>query len=535
MTAKPRLSASLQRLLKRPAEGEEVSSTNWSVWFKLPHVKKGHLQLQRGGEQLFSSTVLDVREQQDGLILVVDTLLPSPEESFYSEPVTLFGELRAFDAGIEEITTFTAAVGDRIEFDGKPALELHDLLDLKRTTHEYVADLADAYTVEAGLIWFGEWIDIQPRQITVSRLFFDADLEGSIGPDGYAVPKASLRLSKDSPEIPVQLTIKRQRGGGFEGVIEKLDSLARQKLTAIVEEVWRIAAGLSQRRIHGERSDIGYRSTAHDALASAFKPHIVLLGNDERWATLATSKGELRTVNELTLEAVSDSIGEGRCDLIIGDLDLWDDRAIRVERLLRSVSRFRDIPRIWFTSSPPAHDLMLEGEPDATEETTEGEPENLDLVDYGAFDLVSRTMKDSEIDRRLVWALGGSDIGQGKRCLLVSQESRLRYRLGLALSQRGTRFSSFNRLEGLVPLLQKQMPRWILLDTISFEVEMEALLSRCKAHVQEHGGEVIVLSRGASEERIRTWLKDGARDIVLLDPSLRRAAWRLYQRIHGEQ
>ncbi|MCB2199880.1 hypothetical protein KQI63_10765 [bacterium] len=534
MTAKTRLSASLQRLLKRSEEAVESPSTDWSVWFHEPRVKKGYFRLHRGGHETYVSQVLGVREVEEQLVLKADALLPMPEESFWNEPVTLHGEIRTFDAGIEEIVTFTAAVGDRVEFDGKPAVELTDLLDLKRTTQEYVAELSDAFSIELGLIWFGEWIEVHPSSMTVSRLFFDAELEGSIGEDGYAVPKASLRLEHGSPEIPVRMTIKRLRGGGFEGVIEKLDSLARQKVTAMVEEIWRIAAGLSQRKVKTEHSDVGYRSTSHDALASAFQPHIVLLGQDERWATLISQKGVLRQVEDDSLEAVSEAVAEARCDLIIGNLDQYGDKAIRVERLLRSVTKFRDIPRIWFTTVPPAVDLIAEN--DTSLQTGEnGEPESLDLVDFGAFDLVSRKMKDSEIDRRIVWALGGTEIGKGSRCLLISQEGRLRYRIGLALSKAGFTFTSFNRLEGLVPLLEKQRPKWVLLDAVSFEVEMEALLSRATTWAHANKADVIVLSRGAKEEQIRSWLKNGASDIVLLDPSLRQAAYRLTIRMQGER
>jgi len=537
VTAKPNLSTSLQRLLKRSQEEADPSATNWVSWFSEPRVKKGFLGLQRGGRESFVSSILAAQLEGESPVLLVDTLLPTPEPDFYHEPVTLFCEARVFDSGIEEITTFTASVGETVDLDGKPALKLGDLLDLKKTAQEYIAAPGDAFQVELGMIWFGEWKEIAPRQLTVSRLFFELELEGEIGPDGYAVPRASLRLGSDSPEIPIQLTIKRLRGGGFEAIIEKMDSLARQKLTALVEEIWRIDCGLSQRRVRGGRSEVGYRTNQHDPLASVFEPHILFLTEDERWSTLLAAKGEIRSVAEDSLEAVSEAVAEGRCDLLVGDKERWGDRAIRVERLLRSVSKFRDIPRIWITSTPPKHDLFsVDGETES-DETSSGEAAaaDLDLVDYGAFDLIPRSMKDSEIDRHVSWALGGTELGQGQTLCLISQDNRLKYRLGLALASQSVRFFWFSRLEGLVPMLDKQHPRWVLLDSVTFEVEMDALLARATAWTASNGGDVFVLSRGASEGKIRTWLKHGADDIVLLDPSLRQTARRLHNRLSGEQ
>lgn len=520
MTAKSRLSNSLQRLLTR-GEEETAGNEDWIAWLSSPLARKGHLSLTRAGEDVFTSLPLAARSNGNGgIVLIIDSLLPTPSEDFWLEPVTLHGKLTAFEDGIEQIVTFTASVGERIEYEGRPAVELVNLLDLERTAHEYVAEIGDTHSIELGMIWFGEWVSIQPSRISMSRIFFDETLDGEIGPDGYAVPKATLKIDSDGPEVPIRMQLLRARGRGHEAVIEKIDGVARQKLVGIVEEIWRVASGLSQRRDKGVR-EVGYISREHDPLAEAFTPRTVLLGSDKRWKELLREIGEVSPVPTLDLDAVSEAVSETRTDLIVGDADFWGADAVKVERLLRSVSKFRTIPRFWISSNPE-------------EAVVEGSEENArDLVDYGAWDLLDRNTNDKEAWHRLRWAIGGDTLGEGTTTLLVSADSRMRYRIALGIASPSLRLIIFSRREGLLPTLEKRKPRWVLLDANSFEVEVDSMLTAALNWAGTSKAKVIILSRGASQAQVTKWMKTGAADIVLTDPSLRQAVERLQHRLYG--
>ncbi|MFH0882312.1 MAG: hypothetical protein V2A56_04935 [bacterium] len=520
MTAKSRLSNSLQRLLSRGEEGS-VGNEDWIAWLTSPLARKGHLTLTRAGEEVFTSLPLAAhRDGNGGIVLIVDSLLPTPSEEFWHEPVTLHGRLVAFEDGIEQIVTFTASVGERIEHESRPAVELINLLDLERTAHEFVADLSGSRTIELGLIWFGEWVSVQPSRVSISRIFFDETLDGEIGPDGYAVPKATLKIEADGPEVPVRLQLLRARGHGHEAVIEKIDGVARQKLAGIVEETWRVASGLSQRREKSQQ-EIGYRSRDHDVLAEAFTPRTVLLGTDKRWKELLRELGEVTVVSSTDLDAVSEAVSETRTDLILGDADLWGRDAVRVERLLRSVAKFRTIPRLWISSEPE-------------QSYADGDAEkSRDLVDFGAWDLLNRNSSDQEAHHRLRWAISGDALGEGTTALLVSTDSRMRYRLALGVASPSLRLIAFSRREGLLPTLEKRKPRWVLLDANSFEVEVDSMLNATLNWAGTAKAKVIVLSRGASQAQVTKWMKAGASDIVLTDPSLRQAVERLQHRLYG--
>lgn len=520
MTAKPSLSDSLQRLLKRESEPLH-SPTDWLAWFSSPLARKSHLKLTRAGEETFTSLPLAARnDEENGLVLVVDSLLPTPPEQFWHEPVTLHGRLVAFDAGVEEIVTFTASVGERIELEGRPAVELNRLIDLERQTHEYVAELPSKHDIELGLIWFDEWVQATPGRISVTRLFFDDPLEGEIPPDGYAVPKATLRLERSGPEVPVKLQLFRGRGRGYEAQIEKIDGVAKQQLATVVEEIWRVASGLSQRRNEGAR-EVGYRSREHDPLAGAFTPRMVLLGADERWKGLLGELGEVAVAGTTDLEQASELITESRTDLILGDADLWGSDAIRVERLLRSVSRLRDIPRIWIADDPEK--LIVEQDAEGSR----------DLVDFGAYDLLPRGLEEGEALHRLRWAMGGDALGEGTTALLVSADSRMRYRLALGVASPSLRLVAFTRREGLIPTLEKRRPRWVLLDANSFEVEVDEMLGVILGWAGTTRAKVLILSRGADQAKVTRWMKRGASDIVLIDPSLRQTVERLQARLYA--
>lgn len=113
----------------------------------------------------------------------------------------------------------------------------------------------------------------------------------------------------------------------------------------------------------------------------------------------------------------------------------------------------------------------------------------------------------------------------------------MRYRIALALiGESGCRFVVFDRVEGLLPALEKRRPRWILLDAGSFEVELDAMLAKTVEWTRQNRGHAIVLARGADRDQATEWLRAGARDIILLDPSLREAMRRLRARVlHREE
>lgn len=523
MTAKSRLSDSLQKLLSRgsePAGGPDA----WLAWLSSPLARKGHLSLVRAGMDEFTSLPLAARKSEDdGIVLIIDTLLPTPEEKFWHEPVTLHGRLVTFEAGIEEIITFSASVGERIEHEGKNAVELTNLIDLERVTQEFVAEPNDQHPIELGMIWFGEWIQVRPSKISLSRVFFDETLDGEIGPDGYAVPKATLKIDEDGPEVPIRLQLLRARGGGHEAVIEKIDGIARQKLVSVIEEIWRVSSGLSNRR-QKLRQDVGYRLKERDTLAAAFTPNVLLLGNDKRWIDILRELGEVRTLASTDLDDVSEAVAEGRTDLIVGDADLWGSDAVKVERLLRSVAKFRSIPRLWIASDPDKQ---------VVEHSEEGEPR--DLVDYGAYDLLARSIDDTQALHKLHWAMGGDALGEGTSALLVTSDERMRYRLALGLASPSLRLVAFGRREGLIPTLDKRKPRWVLIDANSFEVEIDDMLSATLHWAGTTRAKVILLARGASQAQVTKWLKAGAADIVLTDASLRTTVERLQQRLYGKR
>ncbi len=529
MNTKRGLTESLQRLLKRRGSGEEGIETDWLAWFARDEVHRGFLTLSRAGLESYRSHVLAARTTDEGrLNLIVDMLLPQPEESFWHEPVSLQGTLIAFDAGTEQTATFTASVGGRIEFEGAAAVELEGLFDLERTDREYIAALGQAHNVELGFIWFDDWVQVRPSHASVKRLFFDADLGQNIGVDGYAVPRATLRLGPKSPEVPVRVQLYHHNREGYEAVLEKIDGVALQQLTAIVEEIWRTAAGLSQRKMEAAQRDVGYVSKTHDSLQEAFEPHLFFLGEDAAWAGLLERSGKRVDLPEKDLGAVTEAVTSARCDLILGDADLWQEGAVQVERLLRTTSRLRDVPRLWIRDPQRLH------EPIETTPETEEEP-GRDLLDYGAFDVLPRNLSELEAIRRINWALGLDSLGEGPTALLVSQNNRLRYRLGLELVGRNRlRFATYNRLQGILPALEKHRPRWVLLDADSFEVDVDEMLSKVMNWSRTVRTDTYMLSRGAEKERVARWLREGARDIVILDPALRQAAARLRERIFGQ-
>ncbi|MCB2210959.1 hypothetical protein KQI52_02475 [bacterium] len=529
---KSKLQASLTRLLKR-ATG---SVSTEFAWFNSEPARKGRIDLSRAGEDRYVTSLMDVREEDDELLLIVDQLMPKPAAAFWEETVSLQGSLAAFDAGMEEIAEFRALVGERVEFNEHDCVELREIADLQRSRKEYVAMLASNHPAALSFVWYGSWRDVKPKRMTINRFFFDAELEEFNSPDGYGISQAMLKLEKNGQGLPVRLRITRARNGEFEAELEKIDSNGRQLLTAAIEEIWRTEAGLSQKRTSTVTSDVGFRKRQPEDN----RPPIILLSDDDGWAEILDQIGRVIQLHQADLEELSTTVSENPCDLFVADADLWGSKAVTVERLLRSVSRYRMLPRLWITSEETGQpwemsDVVLGSagnEPPPDVENPDEMPEMLDHVDYGAFDLISRDLPEEQVLERVRWAMNPDAFGKGEGIFLVTQDARIRYRLGLAfLHEHGIRFSHFKRLEGLVPALDKRKPRWILLDASSFEVEIDSILARASEWTQRNRGHVVVLVRGVEHARVTHWLKRGARDIVLMDPSLREAMRRLRSRI----
>lgn len=434
MNEKSRLQSSLSRLLRRKEEGTPLPES--AAWFSSQPARRGRLELNRAGEEKYLSSLLDVRADEDGaLTLNVDRLLPTPHDSFWHEPVSLLCTLTAFDAGPEEIATFQAVVGERIDHHGREAVELTRISDFERETREYVATPGPGHGVELSFVWYGSWLDVRAKRITVSRLFFDAELAEFTSADGYSITQAMLKLGAGTSGAPVRLHITRGRSGEYEAELEKIDGVAKQKLVAIIEEIWRTEAGLSSRRMERGRGEVGYLKRDASAIEEVTQPQIVLLGEDKRWEALLGELGRVIELADCEPEVVSDTVASNRCDLIVGDADRWGAKAVAVERLLRSVARYRSIPRVWFTSEPVGEaweksDVVLDTAGVDGERTRDGEQESdaedapLDHVDFGAFDLIGREMDGEQVLRRLRWALGANAFGRGEGVLLVTQDAR---------------------------------------------------------------------------------------------------------------
>ncbi len=539
MNEKSKLQTSISRLLRR-----ESSASSPFGWFKSEPARKGRLDLSRAGEEKYVSSVVDSRVQNGELALIADQLLPQPDDDFWNESVSLQCTLTAFDAGMEEIADFRAQVGEQVSLKKHKGVELLNIADLERSSREYIATVPISNPVALSFVWMGSWIDVKPKRITIKRFFFDAELTEFRSPDGYSVSQAIIKLAiikleEGGKYVPVRLKVTRARNGEFEAELTRIELKGRQQLTALIEEIWRTEAGLSSRRTSKVTSDVGYmQRTVLDS-----GPHIILLSDDENWREILSQLGNVIVVTETDLELLTKSVTESPSDLFIADADLWGDKAIAVERLLRSVSRYRSIPRIWIsdrTVGQPweSSDIHLGyGDDDPELEIEDpGHDVYLDHVDYGAFDLMPRTLPVETAINRLHWAMEDDAYGEGVGIMLVTQNTRLRYRIGLAfLEAGGMRFTVFKRLEGLLPALEKRQPRWVLLDASSFEVEIDAMLARAREWADQNRAHVIILVRAAEHKRITHWLKRGAKDIVLLDPSLREAMRRLRTRVLGTE
>ncbi|MBZ0265332.1 hypothetical protein K8I28_11770 [bacterium] len=508
--------ASLKRLFRGQEKIKVPEAEKWKTWFSSPLVQNSKLILARAGEVDFDSQILDVQMEESSLLLIIDRLLPTPDLDFWTGNVTFDARNTYIEDGIEVTTTFRTSIVDRYENEGRDVIILGSLQEIEVASEEYVAQLGAAHELELWMFWYDDWIQVNLEAITVSRFLFAAELEHEfdISPDGVAVPQARLVMEKDGPEIPMQLHLFRRQSGEFEAKLEKIDGIARQKLISIIEEIWRIAAGLSTRSIDKSKN-LGYRSGSYDALAEAFKPHIVFLGDDQSWIDRLEKFGPVRTVAGMSPEAVAASVRKLRCDLVVGDGDIWGEEAIKVERVLRSTRKLSQIPRIWLVSA---------------ESLTEPK---FDFVNFGAFDVINRSEAESKSTRWLNWCLQGDSIGSGAGLAVITNDPRVRYRLGRLLGSASIKVLPCDRPEGMLQFLQETNPKWVLLDGSGFYEDVDAMLNISLQWSKPSGASLFCMVKSIQPDRAVDWLQRGVKDIILMDPSLEEAAERIREKSLG--
>ncbi len=511
MSVASNIPESVRRFFQKGETGPK-DVKQWLEWFKEPTVQKGQLTLLHAGEDSYRTQIISAGlDANDQLYLTVDSLLPAPD--FSESTVALHGKLVHYDGGIEVITSFVSTFNGEISHERGNIVQLDAITDLEIESREFLATLPENRQFNLGMIWFGDWVQVKISQSTISRLIFETDLETSIPPDGYAVPKATLQLEHNGPEIPVKLRIVSRSIPVYEARIEKIDSLAQSKLTAIIEEIWRKETGLTRIRKQ-EKQDVGYINKAHSSLDDAFKAHILYLGKDTLWRSRLEKHGIVIPFPTLDADRLADKVQElTRCDLVVGDADIWGEEAIRAERVFRSWPKTKDTPRFWFAA--PREGLT-------------------DLCEFGAYDYIDRHEDETTFSQRVAWALSGNTLGRGIGVALVTDNMRLRYRLGLTLASKYRKVTVFPKRGGLLSFLKIRRPMWILLDEALFGRELKHDLEPLSEWAMENGAELLLLVRGADSEKTFDCLKAGVRDIIILDPALHKAAERIAARVYGE-
>lgn len=508
-------------------QASDSQENHWVDWFTGEKAKAVDLHLYHAGVETYQTQILDAKvvtqasEADEStfhpeLTLVTDRLLPTPEPDFWKESASLEGKLIFIEDGVEVTTTFKAKPAGIME-DGEGELtELSPITDIQVASKEFIAELTPKFGVELGLVWFGEWRNFHPQRMTISRFIFEADLEDLIGPDGYAVPKASVKLEPGGPEIPVRLQLFKRKHELYEAKLEKIDPIAHQKLTSIIEEIWMIGAGLSQRKMDKpEESEVSYMTREHDALAEAFQPHIVYLGSDKEWIERLEELGVVNILTTPDLDEIPPLCVEKRCDLVVAESELWGQDAIQVERLLRATSKTRDIPRVWIEADFRKQDQLPE------------------ILDYGAFHTVPRNEKKAVSHEWMRWAFGGEVYGWGEPIALFTKDKRLRFRLPIILATAKYRIAVMDHPEGFLPFLTDYRPSYVMFDIESFGEDARVILNTLLRWSMQADIKIINLVRGAPPELIYTWLQQGVSDIVIKDASLNEAAMRILARMQG--
>ncbi|MBD3167054.1 hypothetical protein GF324_10675 [bacterium] len=515
MPVKPGLPSSLNRLLRRREDAASDDPTHWIEWFSNDALRKGRLDLVRTDEETYATQVLRAETDETGALrLLADRLMPVPDFE-EGEAVSLHGTLIHFEEGLIITTTFSCAPGETVEFEDGEARYLVDLRDLKVESKEYLATISEARAMEIGMIWMGDWKQAPVLQCTITKLMFDAEIEGRIHADGYAVPRASVTLEPNGPDVPIKARLHRSRNPEFTAVIEKIDAIAKAKLSSIIEEIWRLDTGMQKPPIREKKEQVGYRDQIKDHLAEAFDPHILYMGRTDAWRVRLQAHGQVMMLTSTTLDTVRERLREiQRCDLVVADAEVWGIEAERAERLLHSTQQFRDVPRLWL--GKPSRALP-------------------DLRGFGAYDMIDPNEGIDAFNGRIDWALRGDSIGEGLVVLLVTENRRIRYFFGLGLAGQHRRVYYYPKKGGLLDQCRKLRPMWVLLDVDLFRRDMETVLPPVSKWCEENGAELILLARGGlSQEQALQWVMLGAKDLVVLDAAMVQAIGRLRTRIYGE-
>jgi len=515
------------------------SPADWIRWFKNPLLQQGRLTLVRGGEDTFITQVLDVRSEGEGINLIVDRLLPLPDFDPNSEVVQFHANLIYMDAGMQVTTTFRAILAGTARHGKYEAVLLSDIVDLEVDSAEYIAELSDNSGIKLSLFIMGEWIKITPEHASINQIFFREKLDLKIGADGIAIPKASITLEDDDTKIPVQLQMYRFTSPEYVVKIEKIDSVARTMIVKIIEEIWKIDCGLSSRSKKKREAPVGYRSESHDIHAEAFEPHIFFLGEDEEWTEHLKEKGIVEIISTDQSSEVLEKIAGKRCDLVVGDADYWEKGALEVERTLRSQSKIRNIPRIWIADDPYKTFMEEVKQTDSDDQSSE-ENNQRDLLDFGAFDIICRNDWDNKTQIRLDWALGiVKDAGDieyveaSPLTVMVTTNSRVRYRIGLMLLENKLKFEVLNTQKRLLSRLQDIKADKVVLDMSGLDASPEVVLEPLLRRARKGEYEVMLLVRSAKGEEVFDWMKTGVSDISILDASLRQTAVRVKTFVKG--
>ncbi len=499
-----------------PDKLKDFSPREWVKILKTPIKKQSRLTLSRAGEEVYISSLLEAKlNRNKELVFTVDTLLPQLKIKSDDEIVLLHGKIVYMDMGFEVTYSFRAKVGEKTEFKGFEALVLEDIKDLRLESNEYIADITDIHPMVLALFFEERWNEVYPERISVSRIFFDADLELDITPDGLFFPKSLLTLTPGEPEALLSLLLFRRIKPEFEAKIEKIESKEHLRLCEIIEEIWNIESGLSQRRDQ-YRERVGFRSREHDILADSLREHILFIGNDSIWPEWLTEFGIVKTLATTDHSEIIDELTGKRCDLIVADADYFGLKTISTERKLRDLKKIKDIPRFWIMEL----------------KSSENVSEN-DLVDYGAFEMLNRTTWNKPAKSKIEWALKRpeNDFVPSAPLLkttliLLTDNPRIRYRIGAGLIEKGIEVVSASDFHGLIPYLEKMNLSRAIIDLSSKLFNSQQLIESLLNFCEGGKGKLMILLRSANKDDIVKWANMGIKDIVVMDASLRNAASR---------
>ncbi len=521
---------SLRPHLQGPDSEGVITVRNPTAWFNRTFAKIGPLKLVRTGGKSYSTVIISTKEEKrdkkETIVMVVDAPSPEPEEDFWQEGQPMLARLSFVEAGFRVSTSFHVKIGKMLEIDDLAALELVDIENVRVGLSAHYISLSTRGGTEMGMMWRNTWQELIPTKMCLTRVSFRAKLAGDIGAEGYIPQKASIKLVKRGPEIPIQFKAERKGVGEYEAVIEKVDVGGLNRIALFIEQHWRRQAeklrlGRARYKKPSHDEQVGESPTKEDVMADMFKPHFLLLSDDELWRERLAEIGVVNAYEALDPEKINTILENERCDLIIADADLWDIEALNLSQSLRSHFKFRDFPLFWVAG------------PDNVFTSGGG----LDLIDLGAFDFFDRVIEDEDLMTRVEWATKGKQLGEGESAIILSPDKRLRYRLGIMLRAEGVRVLPFASFDNPGAFLTRNKARWILLDSVghgrSYDSMLRRILAWKKNQKEDVEVDIFLLAQIIQPEEAMNWMKAGVSDIIILDPSLRDTAEQLNAAIRG--